>query len=116
MAPDPSRLREALGLAAPLIGYYDTDDPEAFRPRAASHRCFFAAYREWRDGKSTRLSAGDFGCPPQSTSFRPALIARAIFSAVMGTDLIRIPSASSTALARAGITGIMVCSPTPRAP
>jgi len=45
-----------------------------------------------------------------------SFIASTIFSAVIGMDLMRIPMASSTALATIGAIGIMVCSPIPRAP
>ncbi len=52
----------------------------------------------------------------ESGSFVIPSICSASFSAVTGIDFIRTPTASKTALDTIGAAGIIVCSPTPRAP
>lgn len=65
MAPDLSRLLDALGISFPVIGLYDAPDPSAFEPLAhpgKGHYCTFAAFDKWRDGKTLLLTRESFGC------------------------------------------------------
>lgn len=66
MQPDPSKLMEIAGIAAPPIGLYDAPGPAPFepvvRPKEGAHVCLFAFYRAWLEGRTAHLTADSFGC------------------------------------------------------
>ena len=66
MTPDPSLLLKHLGLAWPLIGFYDAPDPAAFvplvEPKPAARACVFAFHQAWLEGRTLHLTRDSHGC------------------------------------------------------
>jgi COG2043 family uncharacterized protein len=62
MHPDPSELIRILEIDVPLIGVYDTDNPEAFEPLVRPKHCIFECYESWLSGQSLCLRRDDHGC------------------------------------------------------
>jgi hypothetical protein len=66
MTPDPSLLLRHLGLAWPLIGFYDAPDPAAFEPlvepKPAARACVFAFHQAWLEGRTLHLTSDNYGC------------------------------------------------------
>jgi hypothetical protein len=64
--PNPTNLLTAMGLATPLIGFYDAPDPRAFRPvftpSMLAKPCVFAGYERWLNGETLHITREDFGC------------------------------------------------------
>jgi len=63
MKPDASNLIKIAGITTPVIGFYDTSDPEPFEPLAKAERCFFSGYEHWLKGESICFTAGEPDCP-----------------------------------------------------
>ena len=66
MQPDPTNLLERIGLAAPLVGFYDAPDPSPFaplvKPGPGERQCVFAFYNEWMRGTTLHITKEKFGC------------------------------------------------------
>jgi hypothetical protein len=66
MQPHTSNLLDKLGPGVPLIGFYDTPDPEPFQPlielKSGRHACVFACYKQWLKGKSLHITQQSYGC------------------------------------------------------
>ncbi len=64
MQPDASPIVERLSIREPLVGVYDAPDPTPFRPLVVPKRqeCVFAAYRDWRAGKTLHITREVRGC------------------------------------------------------
>ncbi len=66
MSPDPSYLIDRLGLELPVLGLYDTADPEAFaplvKPPQSGWACIFMFVDAWCGGKTLHLTAECHGC------------------------------------------------------
>lgn len=66
MKPEASLLMQHLGLAWPLIGFYDAPDPSAFEPlvepRPQARTCIFSFHKAWLDGRTLHLTRDNFGC------------------------------------------------------
>jgi hypothetical protein len=73
MQPDPTILIERLGLAAPLIGFYDAPEPAPFEPlvapRQGAQPCIFAYYRQWLAGRTLHLTRDNRACGGAGYSF-----------------------------------------------
>lgn len=66
MTPDCQPLIETAGLEFPVIGLYDTPEPDAFSPlvgpKHGKWACLFMFFNSWREGKSLHLTAENYGC------------------------------------------------------
>ncbi len=66
MTPRCTTLMEAAGLETPVIGLYDTPDPEAFsplrEPAQGKWACMFMFYNSWTKGESLHLTPENYGC------------------------------------------------------
>ncbi len=66
MVPDPTRLIAVSGIRYPIVGLYDTDEPERFGTVTSlpedRHVCVFAHFKQWCEGGYSRISADHFGC------------------------------------------------------
>jgi len=66
MPPDPTELLSAIGIATPLVGFYDPPDETPFEPlvaqRPGGHACVFAFYRKWVEGATLRITRDNPGC------------------------------------------------------
>lgn len=64
--PDPNYLLQKAGIDLPLIGLYDTADPEGFKPLVGPSKgkwaCIFMFYNNWLKGKSLHLTPDNNGC------------------------------------------------------
>jgi hypothetical protein len=63
--PDSSAILETLSIDEPLIGLYDAPDPAPFAPLfepGKGHECVFAAYAQWRAGKTLHITKDKHGC------------------------------------------------------
>ncbi len=63
MQPDPTKLMKMTGITTCLTGFYDTPDIAPFAPFAEPKACFFAAWKDWMNGKSVVLRKDKFDCP-----------------------------------------------------
>ena len=59
-------LTKKAGLKHPVIGLYDTSEPEEFQPLVEPGKgkwaCVFMFFNEWNKGKSLRLTKENYGC------------------------------------------------------
>jgi len=62
MQPDFDYLLEKTGIRYPLLGFYDTPDPEPFQPYLKSSTCLFAYFKKFTNGKSIILTRENYGC------------------------------------------------------
>lgn len=66
MQPDTTTLLQKIGMAHPLIGFYDAPDPSPFeplvRPVEGKWACVFMFYNKWLDGQTLHLTKDNFGC------------------------------------------------------
>ena len=62
MAPNPGELLDIAGITTPLIGFYDVPDLVPFEPFSKPERCFFSCYKDWVQGYSTIVTAGESSC------------------------------------------------------
>ena len=68
MRPDPSYLLSALNVSLPPTGLYDAPDPAPFAPLVAPDpaatrgECLFSHFADWQQGKTSHLTADNFGC------------------------------------------------------
>lgn len=62
MQPDYTYLIEKTGIDKPLMGFYDTTDPEAFQPFQTTGTCIFAYYKKLIKGISVLLTQEQYGC------------------------------------------------------
>jgi hypothetical protein len=64
--PDPTRLLERIGIASPLIGFYDAPDVSPFEPLVrlgtGDTSCIFSFYANWINGETLHLTKDSFGC------------------------------------------------------
>ncbi len=60
------KISEQLGLTDPVIALSQADDYSPFEPviefAGKGHQCVWAAYNDWKAGKTLALSAGKHGC------------------------------------------------------
>jgi hypothetical protein len=64
MQPKPDVLLRELEYELPLIGFYDTPDPEPFKPSsvAKSGSCVFDFYPSWLNGETLHITKDHYGC------------------------------------------------------
>jgi len=66
MLPDNSYLLQKTGIDLPLIGLYDSPDPNSFFPLVSpgkkGHACVFAFFKAWLSGKTLHLTRNTAGC------------------------------------------------------
>jgi len=66
MRPDPMKLINRIDLKIPLIGFYDTPDPNPFKPLIKPGKkgsaCIFLFYKKWLSGKTLHLTKDNYGC------------------------------------------------------
>lgn len=66
MSTDPTFLVQRLGLELPVLGLYDTSDPEAFEPLVepldSGWACLFMFFGSWLRGKTLHLTPERHGC------------------------------------------------------
>ena len=55
-------LTDKLNLDWPLIGFYDTPNPENFEPYKETNTCVFAHFKLLKNGKSIRITKEQYGC------------------------------------------------------
>jgi hypothetical protein len=64
--PNPNELMNKIGLATPLVGFYDTPDTVPFEPMitpvSGKRPCIFAFYRQWLRGKTLHISRESSFC------------------------------------------------------
>jgi hypothetical protein len=60
--PDPANLLQRIGLAIPLIGFYDVPDISPFeplvKPKKGRRACVFAFYNQWLKKGKHSISPG----------------------------------------------------------
>jgi len=65
MQPDLTAIVETLDLSEPVVGLYDAPDPAPFAPLVEpghGRECVFAAYPQWRRGRTLHLTRERHGC------------------------------------------------------
>jgi hypothetical protein len=64
--PDPANLLQRIGLAIPLIGFYDVPDISPFeplvKPKKGRRACVFAFYNQWLKGETLHITRDNAGC------------------------------------------------------
>lgn len=62
MQPDYSYLISKVGINFPLIGFYDTANPEMFKPLMNTTGCLYAFFEHWQFGKYLLITKNRHGC------------------------------------------------------
>lgn len=66
LQPNPTNLIKQIGLATPIIGFYDTPDISPFepivRPKSGKRACVFAFYNQWLKGNTLHITEDNTGC------------------------------------------------------
>lgn len=62
MQPDISYLIKQTGILYPLMGFYDTPDPDPFSPYLKTSACMFSYFRRLLKGGHMVLTRESFGC------------------------------------------------------
>jgi hypothetical protein len=66
MQPDYSYLISQTGIELPLIGFYDSPELKEFEPIVepvkGARACLFAFFKQWKEGKTLRISKQNYGC------------------------------------------------------
>lgn len=65
MGPDPATIIDALSIGEAVIGFYDAPDPAPFAPLiepSGTHKCVFASYARWCEGKTLHVTEHLHGC------------------------------------------------------
>ena len=60
--PDCSYILRKTGINLPLIGFYDTPDPEPFTPYGNTKGCLFSYFNQWQEGKFLQITKEQYGC------------------------------------------------------